>query len=284
MIINRLYSKKTSSIFTIFKQIRELLFALRHNTLFKPKGTIWIHPHFPSRKTTLYKISRKLKFSLVTAPFRNTELGIYFSDSTFLDTESEFPKNINIINKFISDISKQTVDKIHLKIFGYNTIINPQIHTGYCVVKSNENARHDGTIIHCPITKNENDKIYQIIIDNKEDNLHVDYRVCVMKSDIIIVYKKYKTSELRFTNETCKANIIDPEMIPQDVQKKIISFCHEMQSEFCELDVLKDNTTEKWFIIDLNKTPYGPPASLSKKDKKKAVEKISNGFAKNFLN
>jgi hypothetical protein len=56
-----------------------------------------------------------------------------------------------------------------------------------------------------------------------------------------------------------------------------------MQCDFCELDVLKDNQSGKWYIIDLNKTPYGPPASLSKKDKNKAVEILSNGFAINFL-
>jgi hypothetical protein len=284
MFISHLYSKKKSNFFTIIKQLRELLFALVHNNFFKENGTVWISPYFPSRKTTLYQISRKLKFNLVTAPMRNTKVGINFNDSTFQKASNSYPQKVSVINKNIYDISKKNVDEKHLAIFGYNTIIDPQHHSGHCVVKSNDNALHDGIITKCPVQNLEEDKVYQILIDNQEEQLFVDYRICVMKSDIIITYKKFKTKELRFTNDTCKAEICENEIIPEDIRKKIVTFCKIMDAEFCELDVLKDNGTNQWYIIDLNKTPYGPPASLSKKDKKKAVEILSNGFYKNFLN
>jgi hypothetical protein len=283
MSLKYLYSKKNHYPLLIIKQLRELIFAIANNNFFRKNGTVWIQPQFPSRKSTIYQISRKLKFNLVTQPFSNTCVGINFDDSTF-HHPAAFPFNIEVINKNIYDISKQKVDKIHLEVFSYNTFIDPRTHAGKCVVKSNENAVHDGIEISCPIKKIEEGKVYQIVIDNQEGDLYVDYRVCIMKSDIIIIYKKYKTQGLRFTNDTCKASIEELDVIPEIVKKDILLFCHKMQSDFCELDVLKDNSTGKWFIIDLNKTPYGPPASLSKKDKKKAVEILSNGFAKNFFN
>jgi hypothetical protein len=49
------------------------------------------------------------------------------------------------------------------------------------------------------------------------------------------------------------------------------------------LDVLFDNDSQKWFIIDVNKTPYGPPASLSRVEKEKAVNILSDGFKRKFL-
>ncbi len=282
MFFKHLYNKKNSSSWIIFKQLRELVFALVHNNFSRENGTIWIQPHFPSRKSTIYQIARHLKLNLVTQPFTNTRVGIHFHDSTLHDPVS-FPDKIQVINKNIYDISKIKVDEIHQIVFGYNTIIDPTSHHGLCVSKSNENAMHDGQILNCPLNQIADGKIYQIIIDNQEENLFVDYRVCVMKSDIVTAYKKYKTKELRFTNDTCKANIINTDLLPENVQKNIILFCQKMKADFCELDVLKDNKSGKWYIIDLNKTPYGPPASLSKKDKKKAVEILSNGFSKIFL-
>lgn len=283
MFLKYLYSKKKSSFWVIFKQLRELIFALANNNFLREKGTIWIHPYFPSRKSTLYQITRKLKISLVTQPFSKTRLGIYFHDSTIHDVSS-LPKNLLIINKEIYDISKKKVDEIHQNVFGYNTIVDPTTYTGLCVSKSNDNALHDGEIISCPISSTTDGKIYQIIINNQEGNLFIDYRVCVMKSEIVIVYKKFKLEDLRFTNDTSKAIILDHDVIPENIKKKIISFTQNMKAEFCELDVLQDKNTGNWYIIDLNKTPYGPPASLSKIDKNKAVEILSNGFSKNFLN
>ena len=283
MFIKHLYQKKKSSTWDFLKQLRELFFGLSNNNFRRKNGSVWIYPFFPSRNSTLYKISRELKFSLTTKPLPNTQLGIYFHDTT-VGSELQHTYNFSIINKKIYDISKSTVDKVHLEVFGYNTIINPTTHIGFCVVKSNENALHDGQIIRCPIQQTEKNKIYQIIIDNQEQELFVDYRICVMKSNIVIAYKKYKTRELRFTNDTCAASILDIKFIPEIIQNYIVSFTKKMQSDFCEIDVLKDNNTGKWYIIDLNKTPYGPPASLSKSDKKKAVEILSNGFSKNFMN
>jgi hypothetical protein len=282
MFLKYLYHKKKPRTIHFFKQIRELLFAVRHNNFSKKNGTFWIYPQFPSRKSTIYQISRRLQFNLVTSTFKNTTNGINFHDSTFQESV-QFPIGINIINKNIYDISKQKVDLMHLDVFSYNTFVDPTKYTGRCVVKSNENAVHDGVEIQCPIVTKDESKVYQIVIDNQEGSLFVDFRVCVMKSDIVIIYKKYKIPELRFTNDTCQASIEDLFVIPDSVKNMILLFCQKMQCDFCELDVLKDNQTGKWYIIDLNKTPYGPPASLSKKDKKKAVEILSNGFAINFL-
>ncbi len=283
MIFNNLYLKKKSKTLDFLKRLRELIFALLNNNFTRPNGTVFIYPFFPSRKSTIYKISRHLKFNLISYPIANTKFGILFNDATFTEPLKE-EISIPLLNNFIYDISKKNVDKKHQEIFGYNTTIDPITFIGKCVIKSDENALHDGEIIDCPINKKDPRKIYQIIIDNQEGDLYVDYRVCVMKYDIVIVYKKFKDTKNRFSNNTCDAQIIDTNQIPCATQKNIILFCHKMQSDFCELDVLKDNNTGKWFIIDLNKTPYGPPASLSKKDKKKAVEILSNGFAKNFFN
>jgi hypothetical protein len=167
MFLKYLYHKKKPRTIHFFKQIRELLFAVRHNNFSKKNGTFWIYPQFPSRKSTIYQISRRLQFNLVTSTFKNTTNGINFHDSTFQESV-QFPIGINIINKNIYDISKQKVDLMHLDVFSYNTFVDPTKYTGRCVVKSNENAVHDGVEIQCPIVTKDESKVYQIVIDNQD--------------------------------------------------------------------------------------------------------------------
>jgi hypothetical protein len=283
MLINnrlRLFQKKGFEKF-----ITKLLFTFIDLDAYLRNGcqhkTILVTPSYPSKKTTIYKISRNLKIPIVNLPSPSNVLSMVFSDQTFL--ESNEKSGIFTINENCLDISKKKVDSIHQKIFNYNTQIDPITFKGKGVIKSDTNAVHDGTIIQFPITKKDSNKIYQIVIDNEENNLYLDYRVCVVNKEIPIIYQKYKTLEKRFTNDVLYAKIGALDCIPQNIKDKIIKFTQEMQCEFCELDVLKDNQTGNWFIIDLNKTPYGPPAVLSKKDKKKAVQILSNSFYNNFI-
>lgn len=281
----RLYNKKKSFFDVILKESKLLFFDLLY--WFKngmKRREIFIYPYLPSSKTTLYKISHQLNLSISQKISKHSVIGIRFDDQTQL--ESNAFHSVKILNSNCNDISKKNVEKIQEQVFGYGMSVNPNSHIGFCVSKSDENAKHDGKIIQCPTHEIEENQVYQIVINNKDkkrENIYFDYRVCVMRQSIPIVYKKYKTEEKRFTNDTFEAEICPLEILPQDIQNKIISFCHKMQCDFCELDVLQDQDSGKWFVIDINKTPYGPPASLPSAEKKKAVAILSNGFQNYFL-
>ena len=248
------------------------------------KSLLLLHK-YPSKKTSIYKISQYLNLPIVNKPHPTNLIGIYFSDETFSPPLSINYNSITIkiLNQNCLDISKKKVDEIHQEIFGYCTIIDPLHYHGIGIVKSDENARHDGTEILFPITEKEPKKIYQLIIDNQVENLYLDYRVCVINNEIPIFYKKFKTKENRYTNEVKSAVIGNAKEIPSEVREKILLFTQKMECDFCELDVLKDNLTNRWFIIDLNKTPYGPPAPLQPEEKKKAIQILSDSFKRNFL-
>ena len=63
----------------------------------------------------------------------------------------------------------------------------------------------------------------------------------------------------------------------------IDSFCADFQLDFGELDILRDNKTQRIYIIDVNKTPYSPPADLPKNEKRIVVNKIAHAFKSEFL-
>lgn len=281
--MRRQYSKKVAKFDILTKEIHHLFFDLKFwiQNGFNSK-TIWIGPVMPSKKTTIYKIAKSNKLSIRQFPSSTDVVKIWFDDRTktdHIDTESVH----HILNASCIDISKKNVEKIQKEVFGYGMEVDPKTHTGKCVIKSDDNAVHDGKIIQCPITEYDQSKVYQIIINNNENDTYFDYRVAVMKQEIIIVYKKFKTEEKRFTNDTYHAVICDKNIIPDNIQKKVIEFCLKIQCDFCELDVLFDHDSEKWFVIDVNKTPYGPPASLTPSEKEKAVCNLSDGFQRNFL-
>ncbi len=283
MNYRRLYSKKVPKFDLLTKEIIQFLrdFKFWIQNGFKSK-TIWIGPIMPSKKSTIYKIATKNLLSIRQSKSDKDAIQIWFDDQTKTDIASNKNQS-KILNSQCSDISKKNVEKIQKEIFGYGMEVDPKTHQGKCVIKSDENAVHDGRIVQCPISNFEQSKVYQIIINNEENQSYFDYRVAVMADEIIIIYKKYKTLEKRFTNDTYHATICDEKMIPNQIQKKIIDFCNKIQCDFCELDVLFDNDSQKWFVIDVNKTPYGPPASLSRLEKEKAVNILSDGFKRKFL-
>ncbi|MEN9948715.1 MAG: hypothetical protein RL106_1538 [Bacteroidota bacterium] len=283
MNYRRLYSKKVPKFDLLTKEIIQFLrdFKFWIQNGFKSK-TIWIGPIMPSKKSTIYKIATKNLLSIRQSKSDKDAIQIWFDDQTKTDIASNKNQS-KILNSQCSDISKKNVEKIQKEIFGYGMEVDPKTHQGKCVIKSDENAVHDGRIVQCPISNFDQSKVYQIIINNEENQSYFDYRVAVMADEIIIIYKKYKTLEKRFTNDTYHATICDEKMIPNQIQKKIIDFCNKIQCDFCELDVLFDNDSQKWFVIDVNKTPYGPPASLSRVEKEKAVNILSDGFKRKFL-
>jgi hypothetical protein len=246
--------------------------------------TIVVYPDFPSKKTTIYKIAKALKYRLTNKPVE-ANLVIYFEDTTIGDTTNieRYYGNRRILNGACRDISKQKVDATHLTVLGYNTFIDPTKYVGSALSKSDDNAKHDGQAISCPIDSPDPSKIYQIIIDNTMNAEEVvDMRVPVYGSHIPLVYQKYKRMNVRYTNEVHRTTLHRPdELLSANEQDQIIAFAKMMGADWCELDVLRHRGDGKIYIVDLNKTAYGPPAELPQKEE--AVALLTASFRNAFV-
>lgn len=245
------------------------------------------YPDFPSKRTTLYKIARRHRYRLTNKTLNKPDLIVYFQDSTYGDS-SELKKiypDKRIINVDCTDISKKRVDEIHRTVFGYNTFIDPLTYKGIAVLKSDLNAMHDGRKVSCPVDRIEQGGVYQALINNEVDeHLVMDYRVVVIGKVIPIVYKKFKSMENRFTNVVERSQLCDTTEVLNDTETGLIlKFSREIGADFCELDVLRNSDDGKIYIIDVNKTPYGPPAGLPEAETKKAVDVLSTTFYDEFL-
>ena len=212
----------------------------------------------------------------------NPDVIVYFENATYGSAsavQEKYP-NARIINVDCQDISKERVHVVHQETLGYSMNLNPQTHVGLAVEKSDENAVHDGQEVMCPIESPKENAVYQIVLDNANDNNeYVDIRVPIIGGKIPLVYLKFKTKKNRFTNKAHRATLHTPEeLFSTEEIEQIEKYAEAMKVEFCEFDILRHKGNQKIYIIDVNKTPYGPPEPLNKRDQTIALKKLSDAF------
>ena len=169
---------------------------------------IVVRPERPDRPHLLWKLAMLSGYEMVDegtaarrAPRRPPLAGVYHSDTT-----KEAFHEPDLVNGTCSDISKMHVDQVFQPVFGYSIMIDPTRHAGAAVRKSNENAKHDGRIIQCPIDSKELDDhyVYQKLIDNTVDSLHTrDLRVMVVGGIALGVIDKHRKIDCRFRGQLC---------------------------------------------------------------------------------
>lgn len=243
-------------------------------------------PDYPSKRASISAIAKRLNVVLTNRPTK-ADILLCFDDQTTKSPPSQAFLDLAPIslNAACFDISKTRVEEVHQLILGYGMAIDPMTHQGTALEKSDTNAMHDGHFIDCPIDAPREGSVYQRVIDNiNEEGLAVDLRVPVMGDSLPLVYRKFKQPGVRFTNEVSCTELhpVDPWFTVQE-QADIRAFAREIKADFCELDILRDGLTGRMFIIDVNTTPYGPPAKLSPNESEQAIDLLASAFKEAFL-
>lgn len=245
--------------------------------------SILVYPHYPSRGSTIYKAGNILGYNITNKPKKSVKFALYWEYLTFRE-EYEFLEKLstalNVINLYSRDISKLYIDSLHSKVFGYATIINPATFHGTIVKKSDINAKHDGEIMQGPVNSTEDGFIYQILIDNTySDELVMDIRVPVVCEVLDFAYIKFRDISERFKNTTTSTKTEDiNQLFNNDEIALLNKYCRELNLEYGELDVLRNKNDGKIYVVDVNNTPQGPPANISKTEGNIALRKIADAL------
>ncbi|MCF8260741.1 MAG: hypothetical protein K9J12_08205 [Melioribacteraceae bacterium] len=243
---------------------------------------IYFFPNFPHKRTVIYKICRRLGIKILISEKNNENLQFFWDDSTNYEKPID---SANSINAGCTNISKDYVDSIFRNVFGYGVNIDPKNYEGKCVIKSKENAQHDGRIIDCPTEFADDSFVYQTILNNEEDDLVKDIRTPIFGNKLPLVYLKYKTMEKRFTNDILKVEVKRTnEIFSREEENNILSFAKNIGLDYGELDIIRNKDDGRIYIIDVNKTPWGPPATISEKDYEFVLQEMSKAFIEEFLN
>jgi hypothetical protein len=235
----------------------------------------------------MYFICHRLGYKMTNDPNAKADLVMYFNDITTSVPDAtllELKKHHDVVNSECFDISKEHVEDVFSKVFGYGMRVDPTTATGLYVKKSDINARHDGAILDHPTTP-EPGYIYQKLIDNVSGDTAIDMRTVVMNGTIPMMICRIKSTEDRFDNTVRSIPTTVSEKYTPDEIEKIIEFTKEMKLQYCELDVLRDNEDGKIYIVDVNPTPSGPPEShLGVQAYRTFLDTMATNFEKNFLN
>ena len=241
---------------------------------------VLVYPDWPSKRASIMAYAEALKWVVTNRPETPDRFtGRIMLKLAFDDRTEKRQAQPGFWNGHCLDISKSTLDRHHHDVFGYGVNVDPTTHVGPMLEKSEGNAVHDGREIEGPIYPNQvkEDKVYQRIIDNRtKDGLYEDLRVVVINGQVPVVYRKRKSGEVRYTNETAEVDLAEsPKSVLSEAEMdQIVSLSAKMRAEFAELDVLRDRQDGRIYCVDLNPTPYGPPAGLGDGFRQRAIDAV----------
>ena len=248
-----------------------------------PALLVW--PEMPSRRAALHKMVRTLNWEVTNRPRRHAIAGIRFADRTDKGLAFNPPASMDGIqwwNRNCNDIRKSTLESAHQAAFGYGMEIDPLTYSGLMVEKSDENAQHDGRLIQGPLDSQElrENAVYQVNIENVDsDGRHFDYRLMYLLGTFPIIYQKFKPAEARFTNLTDGVELLnDHSCFTSKEFASIAKLAALMGVDYAEFDVLRDRSSGKIYAVDINPTPWGPPAQLDSTASRTAIHRMAQAL------
>ena len=213
-----------------------------------------------------------------------------WSDTTF---KAPFPRSKEkyfkyVLNKNTCDISKKKVMECFEAVFGYDLHVDPFQTNDLFVVKNNINGKHDGFVSSNKSLTTEsynihihNGMVFQKLIHNEiNEDITLHYRVPVFFCKMIpLVYEATVLNKHRFKPKN-KTTIVkrDVDVFSNEEIIKIFEFCKQMQLDYCELDILRDNHDMKIYIIDANDTPTVTINGYSKEEMLNSIKIQANCF------
>jgi len=246
-----------------------MYFKALWNNGFK-KTTILFYPNKPRMWSIVYPICHILGYTIRNNPRAPFDVAMAFEAETVRTpnkTLAELSRRYHVLNGGCGDISKERVDKLFLESFGYGLTIDPRTHHGIYVKKTNENGVHLAEIHDAPAEPEEG-FVYQKLIKTGTDSA-TDIRTFIFGDDIPFTLYRTRSLKERFGDEGLIATRVETDnAFTKEEQVAIIRFCKDFGLDYGELDILRDTTDGKIYIVDVNNTPSGPHPGIhmSKED------------------
>jgi hypothetical protein len=246
-----------------------------------PRFTIAFTPERARPWYLVWAVSRAAGAKLVKDASQ-ADVVMHFEDSTYSpnDPPAKLKPGARLVNFGCRDVSKSRVTYACEAAFGRPLAVDPTTYVGPAVEKSEINAAHDGHIIHCPANPAPG-RVYQRVIDNRslDPNLVEDLRTCTVGGKPVCVFIKRREVTKRFLNTNTEVVLRAPdEVFSPEEQQQIAAFTREIGLDWGGVDVLRDRTDGRLYIVDANKTDMGPPIALNLPDKLIATRMLAKAF------
>ena len=264
------------------------VYALRR--LSGARRELHFHPHIPDAEYTVWKMCALL--GIKRRPLRGgADIAFAFD---VLDHEPgrvmDFAPIVaagpsRTINLRCTDISKTAVAAAFEEAFGYPIALDPTRHRGPVVDKSDINAMHDGRLIQAPIGERRPGCVYQRLVDSVgPDGLAEYMRVPIVGASVQCVLLKYRLPERRFARESESALLRDwTDVFSREEVACILSLCARLGLDCGELDAARDVADSRLYVMDVNKTCWGPQTGLGLLDGYRVSWRLARAFEANLV-
>lgn len=233
-------------------------------------------PEAPQLPEVLWKVLKVLGLRVVHHPGPRVAVAVHWS----LDTVTPPPPLPGAVNGRCVDISKSRVDEALRAAMGYGAAVDPRRHEGPCVRKSEVNARHDGTLVRAPVARPEPGAVYQRRVDTEVlPGTLEELRTPVVGDAIPFVYVKRRPASDVFGHGPSRAWLAAPDdVMGRAERQQVLGVARGLRLDVGELDVLRDRHDGRLYVVDANRTPWGPPRTLGAREARRAIAVLAAAF------
>lgn len=232
--------------------------AARHNARM-PAGapTLNFWPHRPQPIAPIYQIMRRLGLRAGFAPHVDRP-SIAWETQTWLTPREAARLPANSINFNCRDISKGRVDEVWAQVAGYSLTVDPLTTHGQLVEKPQANGRHGGKILIGPLARPRPGFVYQRLVDCRLDGQIHQMRAVVAGNHLAMAYEKWRPEPEWFFGTRISVPRTPDELFSTAEQELFLRFAAQLQMDYGELDILRDEPTGRIYVVDANRTPTRP--------------------------
>lgn len=275
-----------------YKQIKHIaahkLMAVRARHTRPIRQPVYFYPEAPHPYTVCFRTLHRLGITPVRGWPTPHAPGLVFvwKDDTYVPAPSAREMTLAagsaLVNGTCLDISKERVDAVHQQVLGYALAVDPSTFHGKMAVKSNLNGAHDGQELDGPLDNPVPGSVYQRVVNNRpatvpaplaKQDVVCDIRVAVFGGTASFAYLKYRPIESRFSNTNSLVELTQLSTVFSAHELgQIEAFCKAFGLDYGEIDVVRDAGDGRIYILDINKTPLGPPNGLPEAQYRQSIE------------
>ncbi len=245
--------------------------------LTRPRGPrVWFAPHRPRPWYIIWAAIVWGGMEFASSSDR-ADAAFYFEDQTIAAPPR--PRHVKAFNFGVGDVSKSTVAHVMEEAFGYPLAIDPTSFVGEAVEKGEGNGLHDGRLVQCPL-QSAPGKAYQRMIKTEGgDGWAYDLRTACVGGRPVVVFVKQKPAAARFSIQNVSVVVKTPAEVfsPSEIAQ-LERFCAAMKLDWGGIDVLREHSSGRLFVVDVNKTDTGPPVVLGWRDRARATTLLSDAL------
>ena len=255
----------------------------------RPRAVVLFYPDLPGIGAMPLALCEVLGYRLTSDPSEPADAGMLYEDES--EVRTQWPQEArvrgNVVNASCTDIRKSHVQEVFGRVFGYALAVDPCTHEGPMVEKSDDNGTKDGRVVHGPLPPDRvlEGRVYQRLVDNRIGGGRVrDLRVPVFGGRVPLVYYKERDEEKRFESRAPYGRMVQTsdELSAWELDR-LAAFTRELGMDYAEMDVLRDAADGRIYVVDANKTPFGPPGAITPEESKQAFRILAKEFERLLL-